>query len=153
MLWDIAVVGSASFVGSDISAVRFFQSSADGSTGLLISSMLCAFTHCSQTGQRVLSASPGNTSFSPVLLMVETVEGWVTLRPAMNSASSVRITQKNLRSVNISKLATPPLPLASLFPSSLPLTLPHPLEFTVAILLLWHQIAASLIVISLNGFS
>ena len=75
MFSDMVVVGSMSFVGSDMSAVRFFQSNADGSTGLLVSFASDGSTYCSQTGQRVLSASPGKTSFSPVLLIVDTVEG------------------------------------------------------------------------------
>jgi len=90
VLSDMVVVGSISFVGRDMSAVRFFQSSADGSTGLIVSSVMGKRTYCSQTGHRVLSASPGNTSFSPVLLIVDTVDGWVTLSPAMNSAMSAR---------------------------------------------------------------
>lgn len=75
MFSDMVVVGPMSFVGRDISAVRFFQSSADGSTGLIVSSVMEKRTYCSQTGHKVLSASPGKTSFSPVLLIVETVEG------------------------------------------------------------------------------
>jgi hypothetical protein len=90
---DMVVVGSISFVGSDMSAVRFFQSNADGSTGLLVSFALNGWTYCSQTGHRVLSASPGKTSFSPVLFIVDTVEGWVTLSPAMNSTLSARPTR------------------------------------------------------------
>jgi hypothetical protein len=135
----MVVVGSTPFVGSEMRAVRFFQSSAEGSTGLFVSCAPEEWAYCSQTGQRVLSASPGKTSFSPVLLIVDTVDGWVTLSPAINSALSARARENRgdgLRSVNISRLATPPLPLASLFPSSLPLTLPHPLEFMVAIPLL-----------------
>ena len=87
----MAVVGSMSFVGSDMSAVRFFQSNADGSTGLLVRSVLGRRTYCSQTGHRVLSASPGKTSFSPVLFIVDTVEGWVTPSPAMNSTMSASV--------------------------------------------------------------
>jgi len=91
VLSDMVVVGSMSFVGSDMSAVRFFQSNADGSTGLHVSSVSGKRTYCSQTGHRVLSASPGKTSFSPVLFMVDTVDGWVTPSPAMNSAMSARL--------------------------------------------------------------
>ena len=92
MFSDMVVVGSMSFVGSDMSAVRFFQSNADGSTGLIVSSVLGKRTHCSQTGHKALSASPGKTSFSPVLFIVDTVEGWVTLSPAMNSTMSAHVT-------------------------------------------------------------
>jgi hypothetical protein len=119
---DIVVVGSISFVGSDMSAVRFFQSSADGSTGLLVSFTSDGRTYCSQTGHNVLSASPGKTSFSPVLFMVDTVEGWVTLSPAMNSATSAPVIPhgqkltfgEHLQAGNTT--FTPRIPLSIIFP-------------------------------------
>jgi hypothetical protein len=118
----MVVVGSMSFVGSDMSAVRFFQSNADGSTGLVVSFTLDSWTYCSQTGHRVLSASPGKTSFSPVLFIVDTVEGWVTLSPAMNSAMSAHVMRgrgqltlgQHLQAGNTT--FTPRIPLAIIFP-------------------------------------
>jgi hypothetical protein len=121
---DIVVVSSMSFVGSDMSAVRFFQSKADGSTGLLVSFTSEGRTYCSQTGHRVLSASPGKTSFSPVLFMVDTVEGWVTLSPAMNSAVSAPVvTYQNHQQLTLGQhlqagytAFTPRIPLSIIFP-------------------------------------
>ena len=44
-------------------------------------------THNWHRGQMCASVSPGKTSLSPVRLIVDTVDGWVTLRPAINSIS------------------------------------------------------------------